>query len=113
MKILSMNKTQLRSEYIFKKKKKILEILDNLLKELGFVEPPEHNLRDLICEKKGPRPKIKVKDLIDEVYSMSNKNYDIEIFIGFEKIVLVVRSKKDRQQEVSDIVFKFAEFKDK
>lgn len=111
-KILGIKKDEKRSEFIYDKSQSTINSIGQILIELEFIEAPEHNLRDLMYEGMGPGPKLEVKSFIDKVYSMSNKNYSVEVFFGINVIILVVLSQEDKQQEISEIINEYSDFKE-
>jgi len=112
VKLESLCKNALRSVFVFEKSWDVIDAIDKIRRLLGFTEPPEHNIKDLIYGSRGPGPKLKIDEFVDKVYGMENKDYFINVFIGKEKVILVVRSSEDRQPEISEAVFEFADFKE-
>ena len=110
IKALGVKKTSLRSEFTFEKNWEVTDRISDMLSELGMVDVPDHNLKDLIFSRTGPGPKFDIKELVDEVYNLKNGNYSVDVFIGLKKIVLIINSRVNRHKEVSEAVFKFADF---
>jgi len=111
VKIEGVKKSALRSEFIFEKSWAIVDSINDVLDKLGFLDVPGHNLKDLIYGVE-PGPKEKINNFIDGVYGMENDDYFVNVFLGKEKIILVVNSCVDRQREISDVVFEFVDFGD-
>jgi|TARA_Y100000310_G_C19976503_1_gene487825 hypothetical protein len=51
-----------------------------------------------------------IKDYVDKHYFYQNDKYMIDLVFGKEKIFLMIASKKDKQQEISEKVQKFCSF---
>jgi len=113
--ILSVSKSPLRNVYGFKKEQKVIEPIINILSELKF-DWFKNRLVDLFVSDKyrdGKTEKryVNIKKEFDNVYYFTNKTCDVNLFVGRDKIFLVIQTKKDEQQEISKIIFKFADFK--
>ena len=100
--ILGMAKTPYRSVYTFSKDEKFLKFFNNFLEEfdLEYLEVENDNISYAIERNK------------DSYYNINGVSYDVDVFIGGEEIVLVIRTKGDKQQIISDKMFKLVEFKE-
>lgn len=111
IKLRSAGKGNLRSSFSFEKSWEAIDAVNEMVGKLGLNEAP--NLKDFICRKKGPPgPKFGIEEVEDEIYNMRNENYSVDVFVGKAKIFLVVNSVADRQKEVSETVFEFADFEE-
>jgi hypothetical protein len=111
IKILGVTKNEFESHYTFEKKEEFMPFLERFLIEIGFekrvaggfTHDPENEAEE------DSLPYYALEDLEDSVRSVKNDEYSVDIFIGHKKIILILRY-DDKQQEVSDKIFKFAEF---
>lgn len=114
--ILGIKKSELISEYILKKEKGVLEGIKLLLKKIGYDEEEFGDLYYLFYDEeseKNPKasPILDVTKLKDKRFNIKNKESDVDIFIGEKKIFLVIRTKKDMQNKLSEEIFKIGSFK--
>lgn len=115
--ITSIKKGPKINEYIFKKNQNFVELIDSFLIDLNIQDYAYKHIyytfkNMLSFEEGSPKKKIKkslqIRKIKDEIYHFNDKNYDINIFIGDKKIILVIRTKKDKQQEISKKISKIA-----
>ena len=104
--ILGVNKSKLRDVYVFKKEKKVIEPLIKIFKKLKLFNYYEsYPFKEESGEYKA------VNEFIDLVYHDKTQYYDADLIIGDKKIFLIIRTKEDRQQQITKIITKFADFK--
>lgn len=103
--ILGVNKSKLRDVYVFKKEKKVIEPLIKIFEKLKLFNYYQDPFREESGEYKD------VNEFIDLVYHDKNEYYDADLIIGDKKIFLIIRTKEDRQQQITKIITKFANFK--
>jgi len=101
--IVEIQKTPKLSIYAFKKGDDFFEKIKGFLLELGFRDV-SGNLGnyvgdDLII----PNP----KDMVDVRKQLRDDQYFIVFTFGLEKIYMIAVSQDDRQQEISDKLFKY------
>ncbi len=108
--ILGMKKSALRNEFSFEKSWDVVEVINKIVGKLGMDEVPEHNLKDLICGCREPGPKFGIEEIEDVIYNMKNENYSVDVFLGINKIIFVVNSLTDKQNEICEAVFEFGDF---
>ena len=101
IKILGVKKEVYRSVYTFLKIKKFTDFLSKFLDEFDLYD----------CEDEGKNVYLDIKKKKDGYYNFNNDNYDIDLFVGGIEIILVMRTKVDKQTEISDKIFKYVEFK--
>ncbi len=110
--VRSISKTPKMSEYILTKDTTLTENLTKFFINLGFDETKfdlEYFLITESSQTKEPKKKpFSIYDHEDCRYNLKDKNLDIDLFIGVEKVILVIRTPKDRQEEVSNKLFKVA-----
>lgn len=112
IKLKSMEKGNLRSSFSFEKSWEVVDAVNEILGKFGLNESPNHKLRFLMCHRMEPGIKVEIEEVEDELYNMRNRDYSADVFIGKAEIFLVVNSVTDRQKEVSEIVFEFADFEE-
>ncbi len=113
-KILGIKKSELINEYTLKKEKGVLENIKLFLERLGYDKFGDlHYL--FYSEESEKKPKassiLDVTKIKDKRFNIKNNEYDIDIFIGNKKILLVIRTKKDLQDKISKEIFKIGDFK--
>lgn len=96
--LIGSNKTEKECCFTFKKSKRTYELLNNLIVELK-TDLDLLYLSDFLNKKET-----------DSRFNYKDKKMDIDIFIGSKKIILVLRTSKDRQEEISKKLFKFVDF---
>jgi hypothetical protein len=85
------------------KKQGVLEILKKILGELSL----EPNY-DIFYENSEQKKKSNIKKIIDIYTNASNQKYDLEMFFGKNRIMLVFRTKnKKKIQDLIDKYFKW------
>ncbi len=108
----SVRKGELRSVFSFNKRWETVDAINDIVIKLGFDEDPEYNLKDLIYGCREPGPKFTIEELSDEVYNIVNEKYSIDVFLGEVKIIMIINSREDKQKEIAEAVFEFAEFEE-
>jgi hypothetical protein len=115
IKILSISKSESRSEFSFPKEQKFFEIIRNFLIKLGF-EKGDSMYNGSILAIGRPideddRPIVDKEDNIKKYRGFSrnysNKDYSVDVIYFKDKIVLIVNYKKDKQQIVSEALGNF------
>ena len=110
---MSVVKNESESRYTFEKKNEFIPFLEKLLIDLGF----EKNVAGSFThdseneDQPEPLPYHALEEMEDLVPNIKNEDYLIDLFVGHKKVILILRYNKDKQQEISDKIFKFAEFK--
>lgn len=78
-----------RYRYSFEKNEGFKPLICQFLFKLGFKDKADRYFTDY----SGEFPKgAKVKSLKDIVWNFKNENFDIDVFYGFEEIILIVRT---------------------
>lgn len=113
-KLLGVGKSERRCYFIFPKKQELFKILRQFLLDAGvkkfdadsFARPTDEKHGEPIYDKEDD-----IKDYVDKHYSFSDEagEYVIEIIFGKDKTFLIIFSKVDRQEEISNIMNKFIE----
>jgi hypothetical protein len=90
-----------RHRYSFRKTPKIKNLLENLFLKLNLVKEPnqpliknifieeieDDNGEEIIVQKE-------IQEFVDEIYHFQNKEFDLDLFFGKEKVILLIRSNK-------------------
>jgi hypothetical protein len=100
LKVKEILKSPKRSVYIFPKNKDFLSIYGEILNSF--------QLHDLEAE--GKNIHLDIAENSEGYYNFSNNDFDVDIFIGTNQIVMTIRTGGDMQQEISDIIFRYADF---
>ncbi|MEK6859357.1 MAG: hypothetical protein AABX54_00945 [Nanoarchaeota archaeon] len=112
LKVSSISKGPDTNVYIFLKEQKFIESIISFFKELGFDEDETQMMYVFTTENynnERTEPEfIDINKMKDNRINIKNKDYDIDIFVGERKIILVIRTKKDKQEEISKKIFKIA-----
>lgn len=104
----SVSKNDFRCEFDFDKDWNSVKAIDEILIKLGDF----HNgIGDLMYNGE-PGAKKLISEFEDYVCNTRNDDYSIDVFLGRKKIILIINTKKDMQEEISKAVFEFAEFED-
>ena len=91
-----------RHRYSFVKKESFKDIFLKFMEKLGF-DPEKiknqffRSLQDDNGEEMGQIP-VKVSEICDVCWNYQNKNYDVDVFYGFQKIIIVIRAKSKEQR---------------
>jgi len=104
----SVSKKPLKSVYTFIKVKEIAEGLYKILCDLKISDETEWYKDFMVTEEYyssgvGQRF-IDVTKMEDEYFAVSDDQFDVDIFIGAKKVILIIRTKKDIQQKISKVV---------
>jgi hypothetical protein len=102
--LLGTENKENRYEYIIEKNEGFREIFISIMEKFGFeriiINKTFFNYtfnRDNI-EK---QIEFKTSDFIDSCYNYKNKDFDIDVFYGTKKIILIIRTKKgDKLREI-------------
>jgi|APSaa5957512622_1039677.scaffolds.fasta_scaffold38739_4 hypothetical protein len=110
--IRSVRKLPKMSEYVFTKDDTIPNNFLKLFLDLG-VDEENFYLKHFLVTEDWDRDQSGTRFMLidhyhDYRYNILDKNLDIDVFIGREKVILVIRTKKDRQLEISKKLFKIA-----
>lgn len=92
-----------RHRYSFKKNNKIKKALEKLFLKLNLVNKNNEALvKQIFIEKFEDEEgreiyfQRKIEEIIDEVYYFKNDDFEVDIFFGSNKIIVLIRSKKRR-----------------
>ena len=102
--ILSASKGAKINEYILKKDNTIPQNLYDFFINLGVKEDNFYLYHFLGKQNRS------FALTGDHRYNIPDKIFDIDVFIGKEKVILIIRTKKDMQQEISKKLFRVAKF---
>lgn len=112
IKLLAIGKDEHKNYFIFPKRQYFFKICRQLLIDLGvnkfesnsFARPTDKKWGEPIFDKEN-----KIKNYTDKHCSFNDKKkrYMIEIIFGKDKIFLIIYTKTDKQQEISDIIDKY------
>ena len=102
IKILSINKRDYRSEFIFSKEQKVFKIIIEFLSRLGFTDDDEaFNHIGKRWDKEHQLYEDEIKNYNDRIDNFSNKNYAVDVIFFSKKVVLILNYKKDKQKEIA------------
>lgn len=100
----------IRHRYSFDKTPKIKEGLKKLLVGLEFEEKKVGELIEGIFIKRTEDENyqetitiLQPEEINDKIYYLKNKKYEIDLFFGKNKVILLIRTKKEREKLVSEI----------
>jgi hypothetical protein len=99
----TVNKSERRNEYHFEKTLNTIKCLEKFLGDLKIKDA-------IICLQGLMNSEERIEDISDVTYGYENEEYTVEIIFGKERIIVIIRSKTDKQDELSRRVFKFADF---
>lgn len=108
-----ISKSPFISQYVFDKDNRLSPLLFDFFLDLGF-SLEDSDLHHFLCTEdhehnRDEREFVSVEDIEDFRYNLKNENYDIDFFVGAKRIFLVIRTKEDLQQEISEKLFKFVD----
>jgi hypothetical protein len=113
--LISVSKSPKQSCYTLQKDDTLQQNLYDFFIDLGMKEDNFYLQHFLVTESwdmdKSGKRFMKIDAYHDYRYNLQDKKWDIDVFIGREKVILVVRSKSDRQKEVSEKLFKYVKFR--
>lgn len=99
-----------RHRYSFDKNPEIKGGLKKLLVGLEFEEKKVGELIEGIFIKRNEDENyqetitiLQSKEINDKIYYLKNKKYEIDLFFGKNKVILLIRTKKEREKLVSEI----------
>ena len=115
--VLSISKQEGRCVYELEKTGNVLEAVANFVKDLGLAETNYNTLKDLFysqayLEGKTDKKYEDLENYTDFFFDIKNEEYNLNLFIGLKKVIIVVSYKTDRQKEVTESLFKFANLKE-
>lgn len=113
IKLVSISKSEFRSEYVFKKEQKFFDTLRGVLKDLGFDEfnirivgrPFNEKLGDYVFSKEEH-----IKNYIDRIDKYHNNEYSVDVIYFTQKIHVIINSREDKQQEIAEKLEKYIDF---
>jgi len=86
--IIGMENDGYRSQYVFKKNSNFNRVFINFLVDLGFV-----NVDFDASFENGKEGLLNISKFKDEENHFKNKSFDIDLFYGDKKAILIVRTK--------------------
>jgi len=92
-----------KHRYEIKKDEKFKGAFINFMVCLGF---DKYEVSEFFEDNKGYQ--LRINSFKDEVYSFKNKHYDIDVFYGDKKIIMLIRTKK--RDEIIDCLGKNSYF---
>lgn len=108
IKLKSISKTPLRSKYSFRKQQKIFSFLREFLVELGLKNA---NSIGIYYDEEKDNYVWDKEDNISEyketIENFSNKEYSVDIIYFSKSVELILNSRKDKQQRISEILEKY------
>jgi len=108
VKLKSISKTPFRSRYGFLKQQKIFRFLREFLVELGLKNANSIGLYydeekdNYVWDKED-----KISEYDEIIENFSNKQYSVDIIHFSKRVELIINSKKNKQQEISEILEKY------
>lgn len=100
-----------RYEYAIAKNEKFKAIFIKFMTDLGF-EAEEIKREFNYHNEYYKEVKVKIKGLIDICHRYKNKGFDIDIFYGIKKIILIVRVNEKLREKLIKNVLKYTEFRE-
>lgn len=94
-KLIGTNNDGFRHRYSVQKKESFKKAFLNFMEDLDFDK--EKIMKSFwVCSEEalGEDVELKISGFEDEVHNYKNKGYDVDVFYGKTKIILVVRTKK-------------------
>jgi hypothetical protein len=110
IKLKSISKSSFRSKYEFPKEQKFFGIIRKLLIEIGLNQA--NWIGAYYDEKKDDYEDGKDDDIseyIERIDNISNKDYSVDIVYFSNSIEVIFNSKKDKQQQISEMFEKYLE----
>ena len=110
IKILGVSKEDTHSYYLIEKKQSFFQGFRKFLLDLGF----ENNV--LIygfgrpSDKEGEPNESKednIEDYVDKQFYFGNQEYKVDVIFGKNKVFMIINSKSDKQEEISQSIQKF------
>ncbi len=90
-----MSNDGFRYRLLIKKNEKFKETFVGLMNDLGFKDSEVRSLFSISDEDRYYE--LKVKDICDYSGYYKNKNFEVDLFIGYKEIVMIIRTKKGKQ----------------
>lgn len=100
--LLGTGNDRYRHYYKIRKNEKFKKIFVKFMEDLGF---DAQRIKQQFWNEDN-NIEIKISDFIDSCSHYKNKKYDIDIFYGYKKIILVIRT-KERKELLENIKSKF------
>ena len=104
--LLSTGNDGYRYRYEFEKINSFSKIFTNFMRDLGF----DDSDRPFLTMYEGEDEKeMDIEKTLDFTWNFRNKSFDVDLFIGGKKIILVVRTKD--KMRLADVAIKHLNFK--
>ena len=113
IKIVSLSKSDFRSEYVFRKEQIFFEFVRKFLVDLGFEDYEFKSLGRPYSESEGDYLVDKeedIKNYVDRMDTFGNEKYFVDIIYFSQKIHLIINSREDKQQEIVKILDKYIDW---
>jgi len=93
-----------RHRYSFDKNSDFKEGFKSFLLQLGFFGKDLFDIREDVESEDGPTERVwlrEAKDIVDECWHFENEKYDVDVFFGDKKVIVLVRIKsKDERDDL-------------
>ncbi|MBT3297718.1 hypothetical protein HN385_02245 [archaeon] len=103
LKLIGLGNNGYWNYFIFQKDNHFLSIFPTLLEKLDLSKTS--SLHEFVEEKYDINEKV---DLLEQT---QNQSYDLEIFYGKDKIIVVIRTEEKNREDVLDKIKDISEFK--
>jgi|SRR3989338_6528739 len=113
VKLIGISKSKLQSIYTLKKSPYFFQGFTKFLSELDFKELDYYGFGRKIDKKYG-EPYLdrfeSINKYIDLHHKFKNKDFSINVVFGRSKIFIIINTKKDKQQFISNKIIKFCKY---
>ena len=109
LKLFGLRKDEERTEFIIEKNQKFIPSIQNLIKKI--TGEADWQLFVGTDEKTGGCIDEKIEDWTDRCKHRKYRDYELDIFVGKNRIVLVVRSSAKNQKKIVKTLFEFCKWK--
>jgi len=109
LKILGISKSEFRSCYTVEKNQDCFKFIRDFIRELKIDTPYPYgvilNEDDIATDKEE-----KIEEYFDKIDNFRNDEYSIDVIAFKEKMIVVINSKEDKQQEIAGILDKYIDW---
>jgi len=112
VKIFGADKSEYKNNYVFKKEQEFIQGFRQFLLDIGFKQFDIITSHFGYVMDKDGNPiiseDIDIQEYEDEQFFFQNEEYKIDLVFGKDKIFLIIYTKEDKQQEISEKLHKFS-----
>ena|SRR3989344_6442568 len=113
VKLIGISKSELQSIYTLKKSPNFFKGFTKFLSELGFKELDYYAFGRKIDKKYGEPYQDRFENInkyVDLHHKFKNNDFLVNVIFGKSRIFIIITTKKDKQQFISNKIMKFCKY---